>query len=86
MSAILPSGDEVTWLTAGIKALVLEVPLQSPNQIRPITGINIEALSLGFTPETSWNPAANSSALSATFALPSVNLTYLNFFLLIPFL
>lgn len=70
LSATLASGQTVDWLTKGIQALVLSVPLASPQAIKPITGIAIKALSLDFTPATSWAPMANSSALSATFGLP----------------
>lgn len=69
--AELPGGEIPAWLQAGIQALTLSVPLVAPSgPIRPITGIAIEALSLAFTPETSWSPTANSSFTSATFALP----------------
>lgn len=71
LTVSLPGGITPAWLSAGVKALVLNVPLVSASgPIRPITGITIEQLSLGFTPETSWSPTANSSFTSATFALP----------------
>lgn len=71
LTVTLPGGLTPAWLAAGVKALVLNVPLVSATgPIRPITGITIEQLSLGFTPATSWSPTANSSFTSATFALP----------------
>ncbi|SGY79107.1 BQ5605_C008g05044 [Microbotryum silenes-dioicae] len=67
----LPGGNVVGWLTTGVSALVLNVPLTSPTgPIRPITGITIQQLSLAFDPTAPYSPQANSSAVSATFALP----------------
>ncbi|SCV70806.1 BQ2448_3568 [Microbotryum intermedium] len=67
----LPGGNVVGWLTTGVSALVLNVPLKSPTgPIRPITGITIQQLSLAFDPSAPYAPQANSSAVSATFALP----------------
>lgn len=67
----LPGGEEVAWLTTGIEALVLQVPLLSPTgRISPIQGININTLSLAFDPTAPYAPLANSSDVSASFALP----------------
>lgn len=63
----LPSGQTLSWLTAGISALTLKVPLQSPTgRISPITGITIEQLSLMFDPNSAYAPLANSSEVSAS--------------------
>ncbi|KAI5474806.1 pre-rrna processing protein [Pseudohyphozyma bogoriensis] len=71
VSVTLPSGQVIDWLQAGISALTLNVPLSSPTgRISPITGINIEALSLAFDPTTAYAPMANSSDVSASFGLP----------------
>lgn len=70
ISVAQSDGVPIAWLSQGIAALVLNVPLKSPTPINPITGIAIEALSLDFGGKDSWAPMANSSHLSATFALP----------------
>ncbi|GAA5969858.1 hypothetical protein JCM21900_004182 [Sporobolomyces salmonicolor] len=67
----LPDGEVIAWLTAGISALTLKVPLRSPTgRIAPITGITIQQLSLAFDPSAPYAPQANSSAVAATFGLP----------------
>lgn len=71
LSVSLPNGDRVNWLSQGIKALILQVPLTCPTgRLSPITGITIEQLSLGFDPEHPYDPTTNSSHVSATFGLP----------------
>ncbi|BGP22157.1 pre-rRNA processing protein [Rhodotorula toruloides] len=71
LSIDLPGGQNIAWLTAGISALTLNVPLKSPTgRIAPITGITIQELSLQFDPSQPYAPQANSSAVSATFGLP----------------
>ncbi|GJN94719.1 hypothetical protein Rhopal_007810-T1 [Rhodotorula paludigena] len=71
LSIDLPSGQNIAWLSSGISALTLNVPLRSPTgRIAPITGITIEALSLQFDPSNPYAPTANSSAISAGFGLP----------------
>lgn len=70
-SVTLPNGDQIDWLTKGIKALVLNVPLQSPTgRISPIKTITIKELSLGFDDQHPYAPTANSSQIEATFGLP----------------
>ncbi|KAL8279026.1 hypothetical protein RQP46_008484 [Phenoliferia psychrophenolica] len=70
-SVSLPNGEVVGWLSQGIQALTLNVNLQSPTgPIRPINAITIEALSLAFDPSAPYAPQANSSQVSASFALP----------------
>ncbi|GAA5861436.1 hypothetical protein JCM5353_007312, partial [Sporobolomyces roseus] len=71
LSIDLPGDENISWLTAGIQALTLNVPLRSPTgRIAPIKGITIEQLSLQFDPSTPYAPTANSSAVSASFGLP----------------
>ncbi|BGP44010.1 hypothetical protein JCM10449v2_008067 [Rhodotorula kratochvilovae] len=71
LSIDLPSGENIDWLSKGIGALTLNVPLRSPTgKIAPITGITIEALSLAFDPSAPYAPMANSSAIAAGFGLP----------------
>jgi hypothetical protein len=58
-------------LSAGVAALILDVPLSSPTgPLRPIKGIPIESLSLGFDGPDSYAPLTNSSHVSADFGLP----------------
>ncbi|KAJ9479823.1 hypothetical protein PHBOTO_003303 [Pseudozyma hubeiensis] len=64
------NGENVGWLSTGITALELAVPLKAPQPINPIKGISIGTLALVYTPETAYNPTAYSSALSATLGLP----------------
>ena len=71
LSIALPSGENIAWLSTGISALTLNVPLRSPTgKIAPITAITIEALSLDFDPSAPYAPTANSSAIAAGFGLP----------------
>ncbi|GAA5914535.1 uncharacterized protein JCM6883_003197 [Sporobolomyces salmoneus] len=71
LSIDLPGDQNIAWLTAGIQALVLNVPLRAPQgRIAPIKAITIEELSLGFDPANPYAPMANSSAVSAAFGLP----------------
>lgn len=63
----LPSGENISWLSAGIKALTLNVPLISPTgRISPITGIDIKALSLEFDSAQPYAPMANSSQVTVS--------------------
>lgn len=65
LSVNLPEGEVISWLSAGIKALTLNVPLISPTgRISPITGINIKALSLEFDSAQPYAPMANSSQVT----------------------
>lgn len=64
------NGDNISWLSAGISALELQIPLKSPFPINPIKGINIGSLSLVYTPDTAYQPTAFSNAVSAELALP----------------
>lgn len=70
VSATQNNGESVGWLSQGISALELGVPLKSPVPINPIKGLNIVTLSLVYTPETAYSPTAYSSAISADLVLP----------------
>ncbi|KAJ1033702.1 hypothetical protein NDA13_001683 [Ustilago tritici] len=63
-------GQNIGWLSTGITALELAVPLKAPQPINPIKSISIGSLALVYTPETAYDPTAFSSALSAVIGLP----------------
>ncbi|CAO1639236.1 unnamed protein product [Sympodiomycopsis kandeliae] len=70
VSTALSNGKVVTWLSEGIKALVVQVPLQTPIPIDPIKGITIDYLSLAYSTSTPYNPTTFSNALRGTIGLP----------------
>lgn len=70
ISTALANGKTVTWLSEGIKALVVQVPLQAPTPINPIKGISIGYLSLIYSQQQPYNPVAFSQALQGTIGLP----------------
>ncbi|EPQ29604.1 uncharacterized protein PFL1_02823 [Pseudozyma flocculosa PF-1] len=70
VSATQADGSKVAWLSEGITALTIAVPLKAPEPISPIKSITIGSLALVYTPETAFSPTAFSSALSATLGLP----------------
>ncbi|KAN0059778.1 hypothetical protein ACQY0O_008352 [Thecaphora frezii] len=70
VAATQADGSKVAWLSEGITALTIAVPLKAPEPINPIKSITIGSLALVYTPETAYSPTAFSSALSATLGLP----------------
>lgn len=50
------NGDIISWLSTGIKALEVQIPLKSPNPINPIKGITINYLSLVYDAAMPYNP------------------------------
>ncbi|KAM0789126.1 hypothetical protein ACM66B_003180 [Microbotryomycetes sp. NB124-2] len=71
LSIALPDGNVIGWLTTGISALTLKVPLVSPTgPIAPINAITIKQLSLSYDPAQPYAPLANSSAVTAQIGLP----------------
>lgn len=65
-SVILASdGSTVSWLSDGLKSLVLNVPFQSMEAINPIHAIDIGQMSLAFNEATPWAPVANSNNVTA---------------------
>jgi hypothetical protein len=79
VSATLPDGQQIDWISRGIKALKLQVPLQSPTgPIGPIKSITIGAFNLVYDPAAPYAPTASSDTLSAGVGLPfgfSLNIT-----------
>lgn len=60
-----PNGDDIGWLTQGVQALTLSVPLKAPQPIDPIKNIDIGYLNLTFTEPTEWGPLTNSNNVTA---------------------
>lgn len=68
-SSILASdGSTVSWLSDGLKSLVLNIPFQSQEAINPIQSISIGQLSLAFDEATPWSPMANSNNVTANIS------------------
>ncbi|KAF9988201.1 hypothetical protein BGZ75_009820 [Mortierella antarctica] len=69
--SVKPNGREpVSWLSDGIMALTLSVPLQSPVPIQIIQGIQINDLGIAFHPDASYSPTVQSKSMSAGFKVP----------------
>lgn len=63
--------DTPSWLSAGIKALTIQVPFQSPIPINPIKSIIIKQFNLTYPPGGDpYSPTASSDSLSAEMGLP----------------
>lgn len=72
-SALQSDGSTISWLTEGIQALRLNVPLKNPDSngaINPIKAISIGNIGLAFSEETPWAPIANSDTVQAKLQLP----------------
>jgi hypothetical protein len=70
VSTTQSNGQRISWLSDGITALALQVPLKSPNPINAIQGIQIGYLNLTFTENTVWAPMTSTDDLHAQLALP----------------
>lgn len=70
VSTVQSDGRRISWLSDGISALSLEVPLKSPSPINSIQSIEIGHLNLRFTDETAWAPKTSTDDLQATLMLP----------------
>lgn len=70
VSTVQSDGTRISWLSDGITALSLQVPLKSPNKINAIQSITIDYLNLVFTDQTAWNPQTSSDGLHAKLSLP----------------
>ncbi|PWN24968.1 hypothetical protein BDZ90DRAFT_262821 [Jaminaea rosea] len=70
ISTRLANGQTVGWLSTGIQALVVNVPLQTPIPIDPIKGITIDYLSLIYSEQNPYNPTTFSQALRGSIGLP----------------
>ncbi|KAG0302815.1 hypothetical protein BGZ98_007205 [Dissophora globulifera] len=77
--SVLPDGvNEVGWLSAALKSMVLKVPLQSPTPLSIIKGISLGAMGMNWTNTDAYAPLANSPGVVAAFQMPfgfSLNVT-----------
>ncbi|KAK0556496.1 hypothetical protein OC844_005834 [Tilletia horrida] len=70
VSTTMANGETISWLSRGIKALNIKVPIQAPQAINPIQGIDINYLGLVYNKTEPWSPEVFSNALKAQIALP----------------
>ncbi|KAF7298203.1 hypothetical protein HMN09_01042200 [Mycena chlorophos] len=69
-STIQSDGSEISWLSSGLQALELTVPLVPPTPINPINTITIGSFDLDFSDENPWAPTATSNSVTAGLSLP----------------
>ncbi|KAJ7928639.1 hypothetical protein B0H13DRAFT_1968281 [Mycena leptocephala] len=70
VSTLQNDGSTVSWLSSGLQALKLSVPLVSPTPIDPIRAITIGDFALVFSEDTPWAPSAASNSVKASLELP----------------
>ncbi|KAF9108577.1 hypothetical protein BGX29_010183 [Mortierella sp. GBA35] len=69
--SVKPDGvTDVSWLSNGLLALTLNVPLQSPTPLNVIRDISIKDMGMVFNPATPFVPTASSNTVTAAFKLP----------------
>ena len=69
--SVKPDGvNAVSWLSNGLMALTLNVPLQSPTPLNVIRDISIKDMAMVFNASTPYVPTASSSTVTAGFKLP----------------
>ncbi|KAF9954644.1 hypothetical protein BGZ72_004432 [Mortierella alpina] len=69
--SVKPDGvNTVSWLSNGILALTLNVPLKSPTPLNIISDISIKDMGMVFDPATPYQPLTSSKLLTAAFKLP----------------
>ncbi|KAF9900680.1 hypothetical protein BX616_002526 [Lobosporangium transversale] len=77
--SVLPDGvNEVSWLSIGLKSMVLKVPLQTPTPLNIIKSITLGPMGMNWTNTDSYAPLANSPGVIAAFEMPfgfSLNVT-----------
>jgi hypothetical protein len=66
VSTLQNDGSTVSWLSSGLQALNLSVPLVSPTPIDPIRAITIGDFALVFSEDTPWAPSAASNSVKAS--------------------
>ncbi|WFD34248.1 hypothetical protein MCUN1_001085 [Malassezia cuniculi] len=65
-----PTGELPSWLLRSVRAMVLSVPLQSPEPINTIKAITIGTFNLTFNKDSPYEPVASSDTLSGEVWLP----------------
>ncbi|KAJ7647487.1 hypothetical protein FB45DRAFT_200334 [Roridomyces roridus] len=70
MSTLQSDGSAISWLSTGLQALDLNVPLVPPEPINPINSISIGNFDLAFNADAPWAPSASSDTVKASIALP----------------
>ncbi|KAG0264521.1 hypothetical protein DFQ27_001190 [Actinomortierella ambigua] len=77
--AVLPDGvNRVSWLSAGLEAMTLNVKLQSPIPVNIIKSIALGPMTMNWTNADAYAPIANSPQVTAGFEMPfgfTVNVT-----------
>ncbi|KAG0205912.1 hypothetical protein BGX28_002554 [Mortierella sp. GBA30] len=69
--SVKPDGvNEISWLSNGLLALTLNVPLKSPIPLNVIRDINIKDMGMVFNPNSPYIPTTSSSQVTAGFKLP----------------
>ncbi|KAF9944376.1 hypothetical protein BGZ65_012150, partial [Modicella reniformis] len=69
--SVKPNGvNDVSWLSKGLLALTLNVPLQSPTPLNVIRDINIKDMGMVFNQSNPYVPIASSNTVTAGFKLP----------------
>ena len=67
-STLQNDGSVIQWLSGGLQALRLQVPLKSSVPIKPISAVEIGNMALTFSPETPWTPRVASSSVRASLS------------------
>ncbi|KAG9069218.1 hypothetical protein KI688_010115 [Linnemannia hyalina] len=69
--SVLPDGiNEVGWLSAGLKSMVLKVALQAPAPLNVIKSIALGPMGMNWTNTDAYAPLANSPGVVAGFEMP----------------
>ncbi|KAF9930021.1 hypothetical protein FBU30_000934 [Linnemannia zychae] len=68
---VKPDGtNPVSWLSNGLTGLTLNVPLQSPDPLQIIQGIQAMDMGIAFPPATPYVPTVSSKTMIAGFKIP----------------
>ncbi|KAK7064212.1 hypothetical protein R3P38DRAFT_3165227 [Favolaschia claudopus] len=70
VSTLQNDNSSISWLSSGLQALKLNVPLVPPTPINPIRAISIGDFALEFSQNTPWAPSAQSNTVQASLELP----------------
>jgi len=65
-------GTAISWLTDGLKELVLNVPFKAPGAISPIKSIAMGSLALQFDAQRPWEPQAESNTVNARMGMSNL--------------